>query len=89
MISINGRIYGRVQGVFFRKYAKDKARELNLRGFVRNEPDGTVYFEAEGEKENVDDFKKWCMKGSPGSKVTNVETAENEIQNFSDFQIRY
>jgi acylphosphatase len=89
MISIKGRIYGKVQGVFYRKYARDKARELNVMGFIKNEPDGTVYFEAEGEKEQIEVFKKWCMDGSPGSKVTNIEMEENEIQLYKDFQIRY
>ncbi len=89
MISIKGRIHGRVQGVFYRKYAKDKARELNLTGFVKNETEGTVYFEVEGDNEKVEEFKKWCMKGSPGAKVTNMETEENEIQHYKDFIIKH
>jgi len=43
-------IYGLVQGVFFREAAKRKARELSLVGFVKNQEDGAVYLEAEGEK---------------------------------------
>jgi len=42
------RIYGKVQGVFFRKYAQMTAQSLGLGGFVRNEPDGSVYAEVEG-----------------------------------------
>ncbi|MGI8893900.1 MAG: acylphosphatase [Bacteroidia bacterium] len=89
MISIKGKIYGKVQGVFFRKYAKEKARELKLKGIVKNEPDGTVYFEAEGEQEKVEEFKEWCMKGSPGAKVANVETVEVGLKHYKDFQIIY
>jgi acylphosphatase len=41
-------VSGKVQGVWFRKSTQDKARELGLRGFVRNQPDGSVYIEASG-----------------------------------------
>jgi acylphosphatase len=46
----NIRISGRVQGVFFRASTKAKAEELGISGFVQNEPDGSVYIEAEGEE---------------------------------------
>ena len=88
MIGIKGKIYGRVQGVFFRKYTKEKAIELNLNGFVKNESDGTVYFEAEGEPENIEEFKKWCSKGSPGAKVSHIETEEKQVSSYKDFQIK-
>lgn len=45
MKHISIRIYGRVQGVGFRVSAQKKADELGITGFVRNEPDGTVYLE--------------------------------------------
>jgi acylphosphatase len=60
------RIYGKVQGVFFRKYAQMTAQSLGLGGFVRNEPDGSVYAEVEGAPEAVENFVKWgipCSKG--------------------------
>jgi acylphosphatase len=50
------RIYGKVQGVFFRKYAQMTAQSLGLGGFVRNEPDGSVYAEVEGPPEAVENF---------------------------------
>lgn len=43
------KIFGRVQGVFFRDFVQRKAKELNLSGWVENEPDGTVQIVAEGE----------------------------------------
>ena len=89
MICIKGKIIGKVQGVFFRKYTKEKAKELNLKGFVRNEKDGSVYFEAEGEPDDIIEFKKWCMKGSPGARVTHVDTVEIENKDYKDFQIKY
>jgi len=67
------KIFGRVQGVFFRHSAKQKAEELNIKGFAKNEPDGTVYIEAEGEEENLKQFLDWCYQGSPFALVEKVE----------------
>jgi acylphosphatase len=51
--------------VGFRYYTHRKATELNITGFVQNRPDGSIYVEAEGEKENHDKFIQWCYEG-PG-----------------------
>jgi acylphosphatase len=59
------RIYGKVQGVFFRKYAQMTAQSLGLGGFVRNEPDGSVYAEVEGPPEAVENFVKMGPSGIP------------------------
>jgi len=88
MISREIRVKGRVQGVFFRKYTADKAIELGLRGFVRNEPNGDVYIEVEGAENEVELLTAWCEQGSPYSKVDQVEYSETEPQNFTKFEIR-
>ena len=67
------KIYGRVQGVSFRYYGREKARELGLNGIARNEPDGTAYFEVEGEEENLKKFLEWCYKGPETARVEKVE----------------
>lgn len=56
------KVYGKVQGVSFRNFASQKAHELAILGFVRNEMNGTVYIEAEGEEENLRRFLDWCRK---------------------------
>ena len=71
------RIYGKVQGVFFRKYAQMTAQSLGLGGFVRNEPDGSVYAEVEGPPEAVENFVRWAHRGSPAAKVEHVEVEKN------------
>ena len=50
------KIYGKVQGVFFRDTARIEAEKLGLTGFVRNTPDGTVEIVAEGEDKNLKKF---------------------------------
>ncbi len=67
------RIYGKVQGVFFRKYAQITAQSLSLGGFVRNEIDGSVYAEVEGPPQAVQHFIQWAHRGSPAAQVTHVE----------------
>lgn len=69
------KISGRVQGVFYRAHACEKARKLNLKGYAKNMPDGTVEALAQGEKADIEKFIEWCRTGSPSSKVEKVETA--------------
>lgn len=82
---LNLKIFGWVQGVSFRYYARLKAEELGVAGFVRNEPEGTVYLEAEGEKEALDKFLNWCRQGSPAAKVEKVKTSTGPLKGYRDF----
>lgn len=79
-------IFGRVQKVGFRFSTLQKARELNIKGFVRNLRDGSVEIEAEGEKSNIDKFIEWSKVGPAYSdiKKTIVESVPtlNEEKEF-------
>ncbi|MFO7256703.1 MAG: acylphosphatase [Bacteroidota bacterium] len=88
MKHLNIRVTGRVQGVYFRASTRDIATKLKLRGFVRNEPDGSVYIEAEGSEEALDEFVAWCHHGPPAAIVKNVEVQEGPIQNMKPFDIK-
>ena len=66
-------ISGRVQGVCYRLYARDEALRLDLKGWVRNRPDGSVEAVAEGEAENVAAFAEWCRNGPPMARVAGVK----------------
>lgn len=85
---LNIKIYGLVQGVFFRVTAKEKADILDLTGFVRNEKGGSLFIEAEGEKQNLDKFLQWCKEGSPMAKVERIEVTVGKLKNFSQFEKR-
>lgn len=82
------KIYGKVQGVLFRFFAKKKADDLELTGWVKNNIDGTVDILAEGEKVCLDEFLSWCGQGPrPGSvKKINKEWEEAD-GSFSSFKI--
>lgn len=84
----NFTIEGKVQGVWFRKSTQNKALEMGLKGFVRNQPDGSVYAEVEGSPEQLVLFEKWCWEGSPLSEVTRVQYEKGNMEGFTDFVIR-
>lgn len=84
------RIFGKVQGVFFRLSAKDLADKLALTGWVRNEEDGTVKIVAEGEKEKLQKLLNWCRQGSRYAKVEDIKVAWEKYQGeYENFQIKY
>lgn len=84
---LNIRIYGLVQGIFYRAAAKEEAEKFNITGFARNEPDGSVYIEAEGEEENLDKFISWCHIGPNMARVEKVKVEESPLKNFSEFEV--
>ncbi len=82
------RIYGRVQGVGFRYYTQKEAVARQISGWVRNMPDGSVYIEAEGEKEQLEQFIDWCETGPQWARVTDVQKQYVPPKGYSGFEIR-
>jgi acylphosphatase len=70
------RIRGRVQGVFFRAEARARAESLELSGWIRNEPEGSVSALFEGKPERVESMIEWCRRGPTGARVEEVEVSE-------------
>jgi acylphosphatase len=83
------RLSGRVQGVAFRHDARTRARQLGVRGFVKNMPDGSVYIEAEAREPALNEFVLWCREGPDPARVEDMETEVLPVKNDSDFQIQY
>jgi acylphosphatase len=69
-------VSGRVQGVFYRGAAAQRARDLGVRGYARNLPDGRVEVLACGDTQAVQTFVEWLWTGSSASKVTAVEVTD-------------
>ncbi len=80
-------VHGRVQGVWFRAGTKERAVELDLFGWVKNRPEGTVEIHAEGEKSQLEIFIAWCRKGTPAANVTALDLDPASLQNFTSFEI--
>jgi acylphosphatase len=83
------KVTGRVQGVGFRHGAASVARYAGIKGFVKNEADGSVYIEAEGNRNELDEFVKWCRKGPGFGNVENVSIETGTPKNHTKFQIKY
>ncbi|MDD5489982.1 MAG: acylphosphatase [Candidatus Moranbacteria bacterium] len=90
-ILLKATIHGYVQGVGFRFEAMQKAQELHLVGYAKNESDRTVYLEAQGARENVEKFLHWLEHhGPPLARVTKVETKfSRELENYQEFSVKY
>ena len=85
----NVKVEGRVQGVFFRVSTQKEAVRLGLKGFVRNEYDGSVYIEVEGNQEKIDRLLTWIgLGGPPQGEVHNYDCDEGDFRNFRSFEIR-
>ncbi len=81
-------VRGRVQGVWFRDSARIKAKELKIKGWVKNRPDQTVEIVAEGMEPDVKKFVQWCYEGPPQAVVSSVsETAQGFTGEFESFNI--
>jgi len=81
------RIYGRVQGVFFRSWTVDKALALGVRGWVRNRLDGSVELAAFGAHEAVEALIAACRTGPPAAKVERLEVEAAEGDDASGFRV--
>lgn len=83
------KVYGRVQGVFFRAYTREIAQELNVRGWVRNCEDGSVEIVAEGEREKLEQLVEAARRGPPLAYVEKVEIEWQDYRGeFSGFYIK-
>lgn len=83
------RIHGKVQKVGFRFHAHLEATRINLKGFVRNESEGGVYIEVEGEESDLNSFLEWCREGPPMSVIDSVDMKKAPVVEFDRFSIRH
>lgn len=85
-------VFGKVQGVFFRKYTKKEADKLKLTGWVMNTEKGTVVGVADGPETDLKQFQNWLKNtGSPKSRIDRTSLKELrpiEKSEFPDFTIR-
>ncbi len=80
-------IYGKVQGVGFRNFVFLHAKKLNIKGYVKNNPDGTVEAVFEGDENSINKMIELCKKGPERARVDKIDIKEIEINNYQDFKI--
>ncbi len=82
------KIHGKIQGVFFRYTAKQIADKLKVKGWIKNNFDGTIDAVIEGKDEAVDEMVKWCKAGPTNSIVEKVDIREEYYKGeFKEFKI--
>jgi len=81
-------VAGKVQGVFFRASARERALRLGLRGYAKNLGDGRVEVLAIGEAERIDAMARWLERGPPMARVDRVERGESSDEAAAGFEIR-
>jgi acylphosphatase len=82
------RVYGRVQGVFFRQWAVNQARPLGIAGWVRNCPDGSVEAHIAGDEEAVTRMVEAMREGPSQAHVEDVIVDDVEPEDVSGFSVR-
>lgn len=86
MEALHAVVTGRVQGVSFRYHTQNTATRLDLVGWVRNLPDGSVEVLAEGSRDKLEELAKWLSKGPPFARVDRLETtweqANGQLRGF-------
>jgi len=88
LVSVQLKVYGHVQGVFFRDFTAVKAAELGLTGYVCNLADGrTLTVKAEGEKDKLEELIGCLKEGPPGAIVEKMDIIwsrySDDYRNFS------
>ena len=81
-------VYGRVQGVFFRAATRRVAEAAGVRGWIRNEPDGTVRAHLEGTAEQVAQVVGFMRHGPERALVDGVEVHESAVRGLTRFEVR-
>ena len=89
MIARHISVSGRVQGVFFRAWTRERAEALGVTGWIRNCPDGHVEAHVEGEDSLVEQMLELLRRGPPAAQVENLRTWDVEPCEFDDFEVRH
>ena len=87
---VYAKIHGNVQGVSFRQFARNKALELSVTGYVKNMPDGSVDIIGQGEEEKVKAFVEAISAGPEEAEVESLELVWGKpSSDFATFTIEH
>jgi len=82
-------VAGRVQGVFYRASARQRAAELGVAGYARNLADGRVEVLACGAREAVEAFCGWLWQGPPAASVTSVDVQDLAVEDVVPWPVAF
>ena len=87
--SVDVRVSGVVQGVYYRAGARREGALRGLRGWVRNERDGSVLLHLQGDPAAVDAMLDWCRVGPPAARVSRLTVSDVPADDaLRDFEVR-
>ena len=89
MIARHISVSGRVQGVFFRAWTRERAEALGVTGWIRNCPDGHVEAHVEGDEAAVEQMLGLLRRGPPSAQVEQLRTWDVEPCEFDGFEVRH
>ena len=81
-------VHGRVQGVFLRDSARERARAHGVAGWICNRADGAVEAVLEGPAEAVERVVRFLQTGPPQADVERVEVSDEPPEGLSGFEVR-
>lgn len=84
MKEVKLKVFGKVQGVFYRDTVRKKALSLGLSGFARNEQDGSVTVVARGSENGLGELLKAAEQGSSKAQVAKMEVEWRECKESED-----
>ena len=87
MATVHLMICGKVQGVFYRASAKEKATELALSGWIKNTKAGNVEATVSGSDDAVQQFVEWCRQGPPRAVVSHVSVTPKPDSGLAGFEV--
>ena len=83
------QVTGLVQGVFFRVWAQEQARELGVRGWIRNRPDGSVEAHLSGEEQTVVRMIELMRRGPANARVEHLTIEAAQPGKSGRFEVRH
>ncbi|MCZ6852885.1 MAG: acylphosphatase [Gammaproteobacteria bacterium] len=86
-MALTGCVRGRVQGVSFRYSMQQTATGLGVTGWVRNLPDRSVAFHAEGLPDAVESLLSWSKRGPSFARIDEVNVDPCKVCHFESFEI--
>ena len=88
IVSFHAVVRGRVQGVGFRYFARQRAEAHGVKGFVRNLPDGSVELHAEGPPAAMSAFEADVRRGPSFGRVDDATVTAIKARGYQGFEIR-
>jgi acylphosphatase len=85
--NISIKIFGDFQGTALRFSAMHEAYKAGVTGIVRYTTDQAVYFEAEGNIEQLERFKGWCLEMAEMYEAGKPEICFKRVRGYTDFNI--